>query len=112
MSVFMIIAVLFLGFLLILAAIGYLPWLVFFWYGLFSLLTFFIYRFDKTAARNQHWRVAEQSLHWLGLLGGWPGAAWAQQRYRHKLKKTAFMLVFVLTVLLNLALLLLAFKYK
>jgi uncharacterized membrane protein YsdA (DUF1294 family) len=37
-------------------------------------MTYFIYGFDKSAAQNQRWRVAERTLHLLALLGGWPGA--------------------------------------
>jgi uncharacterized membrane protein YsdA (DUF1294 family) len=64
-------------------------------------MTYFIYGFDKSAAQNQRWRVAERTLHLLALLGGWPGALCAQQRYRHKSKKSAFLVVFWLTVLVN-----------
>ncbi|MDW5419177.1 MULTISPECIES: DUF1294 domain-containing protein [unclassified Iodobacter] len=83
------------------AFIGQLPWLILGLYGVLSLITYFIYGFDKTAAQNQRWRVAERTLHLLALLGGWPGALCAQQRYRHKSKKMAFLVVFWLTVLIN-----------
>lgn len=39
----------------------------------------------------------------LGLLGGWPGALVAQQRLRHKTRKTAFVVTFWITAVLNVA---------
>lgn len=47
------------------------------------------------------WRVPENTLHLLALLGGWPGALYAQQTLRHKTQKTSFRIVFWMTVLAN-----------
>lgn len=69
--------------------------------GLMSLATYAVYALDKSAARRKRRRVPERTLHLLALLGGWPGALLAQQHLRHKSGKTAFLLVFWLTVLLN-----------
>lgn len=76
-----------------------LPWL----YGLVSLVTVLVYVRDKHAARHGGWRTPESSLHLLALLGGWPGALWAQQLLRHKTSKAPFRRLFVVTVLLNVA---------
>jgi uncharacterized membrane protein YsdA (DUF1294 family) len=70
---------------------------------LMSALAFIAYALDKSAAKNNRWRTPERTLHWLALLGGWPGALLAQRVLRHKSKKTAFLLVFWLTVLINCA---------
>lgn len=67
-----------------------------------SLCTYGVYALDKNAARRSRPRVPERTLHLLALLGGWPGALIAQQRLRHKTRKTAFLVVFWLSVLLNL----------
>ncbi|MFC4281969.1 DUF1294 domain-containing protein [Thalassotalea piscium] len=40
-------------------------------------------------------------LHILALLGGWPGAAVAQEILRHKAKKRDFRVIFWLTVMIN-----------
>ena len=40
------------------------------------------------------WRTQESTLHMLALTGGWPGAALAQQIFRHKSSKKTFRRVF------------------
>ncbi|MDQ7731658.1 DUF1294 domain-containing protein [Halomonas sp. SpR1] len=72
-------------------------------YAVVSILAYIIYAIDKKAAIKNRRRVSEKSLHLLGVLGGWPGALLAQQRLRHKTRKTAFQMTFWLTVILNLA---------
>ena len=71
------------------------------WYAVASLLTFFAYAFDKSAAIAQRRRTPENTLHMLALVGGWPGALLAQQWLRHKSSKSSFIAVFWVTVLLN-----------
>lgn len=83
--------------------LAYTPLLLPLIYGVFSLLAYGFYAKDKAAARAGAWRVPENSLHALALLGGWPGAVLAQERLRHKTQKTRFLLVFWLTVVLNVA---------
>lgn len=68
-----------------------------------SLVTFMAYALDKSAARQGQWRTAEKTLHWLALLGGWPGALVAQQVLRHKSAKAEFRAIFWATVALNVA---------
>ncbi|MOA42630.1 hypothetical protein D3C78_1646950 [compost metagenome] len=57
------------------------------------------------AALRNRWRTPERTLHWLALLGGWPGAMLAQYWFRHKSTKPAFRRWFWATVLGNGALL-------
>ena len=66
-----------------------------------SLITFIAYAIDKSAAQSGRWRTQESTLHLLALIGGWPGALIAQNRLRHKSRKTAFQVVFWATALLN-----------
>lgn len=70
-------------------------------YLILSLVTFFAYAQDKSAATSGRRRTPEQTLHFLSLLGGWPGALVAQQWLRHKTRKAGFVPMFWLTVLLN-----------
>lgn len=67
----------------------------------FSLIAYGLYAKDKAAAQKNEWRASERTLHLAALLGGWPGALFAQSRLRHKTRKTRFRVVFWLTVLIN-----------
>ncbi|MEL7668339.1 MAG: DUF1294 domain-containing protein [Actinomycetota bacterium] len=77
-------------------------------YLAFSIVTFAVYAWDKSAARRGARRVPESTLHVLALLGGWPGALVAQQALRHKTRKQPFRTIFWLTVLVNCIVLVLA----
>ena len=91
-------------FLLLVAAsvaVGRLPPEILLLYMGASLVTYFMYFWDKSAARTGAWRTQEITLHLLSLLGGWPGALIAQQTLRHKSRKATFRAVFWLTVLVN-----------
>ena len=68
-----------------------------------SFIAFIVYAFDKSAAQNDRWRTDECTLHFLGLIGGWPGALAAQRFLRHKSKKQSFQSIFWITILLNCA---------
>jgi len=70
-------------------------------YVALSLVTFFAYGLDKSAAQRGAWRTSEGTLLFLGLAGGWPGALIAQETLRHKSKKASFRTVFWVTVILN-----------
>lgn len=70
---------------------------------LISLLTFFVYGFDKHAAETGRWRTQESTLHLLALIGGWPGAWCAQRLFRHKVRKASFMTVYWATALAHIA---------
>lgn len=72
-------------------------------YVAMSLVTLAVYRADKIAANADRWRTPESTLHWLALACGWPGALLAQRWYRHKSKKTAFQIMFWVTVALNIS---------
>lgn len=83
--------------------LGYTPLIVPVAYLALGAATFLFYAKDKSAAQSGDWRVSESTLHVLSLLGGWPGAIFAQQRLRHKTKKLAFRIPFWITVIANVA---------
>lgn len=70
-------------------------------YLLASIACFSAYAIDKRAAQAGQWRVSENTLLILGLIGGWPGAIVAQQTLRHKTKKVSFRFEFWVTVVVN-----------
>ena len=79
------------------------PSLLFIYLGA-SLLTFLLYWRDKVKANRDEWRIAEKTLHLCSLVGGWPGALLAQRLLHHKSRKRSFRIVFIATILLNIAL--------
>lgn len=94
-------AVLFIVFVAGCTWLGKLPKLVPAIYVVASLFAFAVYAWDKSAAQNGEWRTQESTLHLLALIGGWPGALFAQKLLRHKSKKTSFQVMFWMTVLVN-----------
>jgi len=88
-----------------LAARGVVPAAVPMVYTAMSLVTLLVYRWDKQQAVGGGQRTPERLLHMLELLGGWPGALVAQQRYRHKSIKLAYQIAFWVMVTANLAML-------
>ena len=80
---------------------GKLPDFVLWLYFVGSGVTFLIYAWDKSSARNNRWRTPENTLHVFGLLGGWPGALVAQKMLRHKSNKQSFQIPFWGTVALT-----------
>jgi uncharacterized membrane protein YsdA (DUF1294 family)/cold shock CspA family protein len=74
-----------------------------FLYGGSSFACCVAYALDKSAAQAGRWRISENTLLMLGLIGGWPGAIVAQQLLRHKTSKRSFRIAFWVTVVLNIA---------
>ena len=69
-----------------------------------SALAYGMYCLDKSAAQASRQRTPESTLHFVSLIGGWPGALIAQQQFRHKTIKQPFQTVFWTTVLFNIVL--------
>ncbi|MBN2864858.1 MAG: DUF1294 domain-containing protein [Thiotrichales bacterium] len=70
-------------------------------YSFLSFVTYKIYQFDKQSAMDQSRRVPERALHFLSLMGGWPGALLAQEILRHKSRKHPFKTILWITILVN-----------
>ena len=100
----------FVGFLLRFTIEGKLPLIVIVIYIAMGILTYYVYSEDKDSAINNERRTSEKHLLKLSLFGGWIGALIAQQKYRHKTKKTSFQMSFWITVFFNILLLSSAFR--
>ncbi len=94
-------AYLFCAALILAVPLGRLPWFVAGIYLAASVVAYVAYAMDKAAAESRRWRTPENTLHVLGVVGGWPGALLAQQQLRHKTSKTSFQVMFWLTVFIN-----------
>ena len=106
-SSFLINTVAIVSFLTLLIALtinGYLPFIAACIYAITSIITYFVYAEDKSAAKSDKWRTEEATLHLLSFIGGWPGAFYAQKRLRHKSKKAEFQRTYWTTVILNIGL--------
>ncbi|MEO9875743.1 MAG: DUF1294 domain-containing protein [Anderseniella sp.] len=68
---------------------GTLSWLILYITGI-NLITFAMFAWDKYTAIKGQWRIPEKTLLTLALVGGSPGAIFAQQRLRHKTRKQPF----------------------
>lgn len=81
-------------------------WLTIF-IGVFAAnaLTFVLYGWDKKQAQRHGWRVPENSLLLLALLGGTPAAYYAASHFRHKRQKQPFRAYMALIVVLQVSLL-------
>jgi len=90
--------------LLALAAIGSacLPHAFVMWFLIINLLTLALYGVDKRAASKARHRIPEFTLLLFGFVGGWIGAIFGQQLFRHKTQKQPFKTYFAITVVLNL----------
>ncbi|MEL7496327.1 MAG: DUF1294 domain-containing protein [Planctomycetota bacterium] len=71
------------------------------WVGIASLITFCVFGWDKRQAKRNQWRVPEDRLHFLTMIGGWPGALIGQQWFRHKTQKVSFKIMIGLAVILH-----------
>jgi uncharacterized membrane protein YsdA (DUF1294 family)/cold shock CspA family protein len=89
------------------ALLGHLTTTVLAVYAIVSGIAFIAYGLDKSAANAGRQCTPGTTLHFLGLIGGWPGALLAQRVFRHKSRKLAFQGTFRITVVVNLAVLML-----
>lgn len=101
----LLLALLFLGFVFGNVLTGRLPALVLLVYAVASVVALLAYRLDKSAAHSDAWRISEDSLHMVALMGGWPGAMLAQRQLRHKTRKNSFQRRFWASVVINILLL-------
>lgn len=92
---------LFAAFIIERALKGFLPPITVFMFVGANLIVFLYYYQDKASAIKKNWRTPESTLHFMSLIGGWGGAYIAQKMFRHKHKKTSFMMVYKLTILIN-----------
>ena len=70
-------------------------------YIVLSLITFFVFGWDKRQARKQKRRIPESTLHIMELVGGWPGSLLGQRVFHHKTRKRSYQVVFWLIVVLH-----------
>lgn len=70
-----------------------------------NFVTFYAFWWDKQAAIDSAWRVPEDKLILLALIGGIVGAKLGQRVWRHKTRKEPFRTVLNLVIVLQMILL-------
>lgn len=77
--------------------------LFFYYLIVINVITFIMFAYDKMQAKGGGWRVAENLLWLLALLGGALGGFSAMELMRHKRQKPGFVLVMLLILLAQIA---------
>ena len=67
-----------------------------------NLVTFLAMWWDKRKASQNGWRVAEATLHILGILGGALGIISGMYRFRHKTQKRSFQAIAIVGLIISL----------
>lgn len=61
------------------------------WYLIgINVLTFLLYGIDKWRAQRDRWRIPEDTLIWLAIVGGSIGALLGMYLFRHKTRHRKF----------------------
>ncbi len=69
------------------------------WFASFSAATFVAFGLDKWRAGRSTQRVSEQTLVFLGALGGWLGGLVGMKLFRHKTIKWTFQLKYAVALI-------------
>ncbi|WP_347219742.1 DUF1294 domain-containing protein [Chryseobacterium sp.] len=69
-----------------------------------NLITFGVFGFDKFQAKRQQWRISENALLGLSLIG-LIGAASGMLIFNHKVSKKSFLVKFFIVALIDVVLL-------
>jgi uncharacterized membrane protein YsdA (DUF1294 family) len=79
-----------------------------------SILSFIVYAYDKIQSlKNQRniKRVSEAKLLFLSFIGGTVGSILSMIIFRHKIKKTSFIIKFLLVIIAQIILIFLYIRY-
>ncbi|MBQ6190526.1 MAG: DUF1294 domain-containing protein [Bacteroidaceae bacterium] len=68
-----------------------------------SVITFFVFGWDKWKAKNDKWRTPESTLFLLAIFGGSVGALLGMQVWRHKTQHWSFRLGIPIILILQAA---------
>ncbi|MFW9843041.1 MAG: DUF1294 domain-containing protein [Candidatus Thorarchaeota archaeon] len=66
-----------------------------------NILAFSAMWWDKRKASQHEWRIAEATLHILGILGGAVGIIGGMFRFRHKTQKKSFQAITIVGLIIS-----------
>lgn len=75
-----------------------------------NLFAFMVYGLDKLYALGGSWRITEKTLLLLALFGGTPGALLGITLFRHKTRKSSFLIWIALIMVIQIGLILAYFS--
>lgn len=75
------------------------------YYLLINAFTLIISGIDKMKARHAKWRIKESTLYLLSFLGGVFGMVISMMLFRHKTKKTKFIMIVTLAFAMHVVIL-------
>ena len=71
------------------------------WFGVMSVILFFMMQHDKRLSRRHGHRISERALFLLAIFGGALGGILGMQIFRHKTQHMSFVIGFPLLALLQ-----------
>lgn len=84
---------------------------VFLYYIIINIISYMCIFIDKRKALKNKWRIKENSLFNLFLLGGFLGGFLSMKIFKHKTKKKKFYFVCIISLLLHLYIAFLLIKF-
>lgn len=85
--------------------------IVFVYLIIINIVTFFTFGVDKRKAKKDKWRISEQALVTLMLIGGAFGGYFGMEKFRHKTQKTKFKVARVISFITLIIIIVLAVKF-
>ncbi|MCR5313997.1 MAG: DUF1294 domain-containing protein [Bacteroidaceae bacterium] len=76
-----------------------------------TIITFFLYGYDKLRAKHEKWRISEATLLWFAVFGGSVGALLGMQVWRHKTQHKKFIYGVPAILIIQITLVALYFYY-
>mgnify|MGYP004457809281 CR=1 FL=1 len=68
---------------------------------LINILGFFLILIDKIKARKKEWRIRENSLIFLAIIGAGPGELISMLMFHHKTKKNKFIILIPIIIIVQ-----------
>lgn len=85
--------------------------LVFVYLIIINIVTFVTFGLDKRKAKKDKWRISEQALVTLMIIGGAFGGYFGMEKFRHKTQKLKFKVARVISFITFIAIIVLGFYF-
>jgi uncharacterized membrane protein YsdA (DUF1294 family) len=75
--------------------------MIYYFFIFINLLNFIFFGYDKYLAKNNKWRISENSLFMMSFMGGSIGAVLGMLLFRHKISKPVFYVSILIIIALQ-----------